>query len=166
MKRTLLSLILGTTLFAIPADVELYFSPEGGCQQAILDAIAEADSSIDVAMYVFTEGDIARALIAAQDSGVLVRILLDGQNANQKYSKATFLANAGIPVRYETHSGLMHNKFAVLDGQKVLTGSFNWTASAEAFNDENLLVISSQPLAAKYETEFLEIWNAAHIYTP
>jgi len=164
LKKILLPLILVSTLFAIPADVEIYSSPNGGCQQTIVNAIADADSAVDVAMYTFTEGEIAKALISAKERGVQVRVVVNGENVNGTYSKATFLANAGIPVKYETKSGLMHDKFAVIDGQGVITGSFNWTANAEASNCENLLVILSPTIALKYGAEFEEIWTMATTY--
>ncbi len=160
LKKTLTLTLISIALFAISADVEIYFSPNGGCQQAIINAIDNAEQKIDVAMYTFTEGDIAKALIAAKDRGVQVRVLLDGDNASGSYSKATFLANNGISIKKETGSGLMHDKFAVLDDSVVLTGSFNWTANAEARNDENLLIIKSHEIAAKYAATFQTLWSA------
>ena len=55
-------------------------------------------------------------------------------------------------------SGLMHNKFAVIDGRTVLTGSFNWTITADTKNDENLLVITDKELAQKYVKQFNRLW--------
>lgn len=153
--------LISAALFAIPANVEIYFSPNGGCQQAIIDAITEAGSTIDVAMYTFTEGDIANALIAAKNRGLEVRVVLDGENVNGTYSKATYLANNGVPVRYETKSGLLHDKFAVIDDSITLTGSFNWTTNAEGRNYENLLIITSLTLASEYAAEFEALWLAA-----
>jgi len=55
--------------------------------------------------------------------------------------------------------GLMHNKFAVIDDQVVLTGSFNWTITAERKNAENLLVITDPDLAQKYTKQFKVLWS-------
>jgi len=161
MKKVAFLTVLSIALFAIPVNVEIYFSPNGGCQQAVIDATNQAGGKIDVAMYIFTEGDIAKALIAAKDRGVQVRVVLDGGNVNSTYSKAKFLANNDIPVKYETEAGLLHNKFAVIDDSITLTGSFNWTANAETRNHENLLVITSKSLAAKYEAVFAALWLAS-----
>lgn len=79
--------------------------------------------------------------------------------------KTIFHGN-GIPVRHETGTGLMHNKFAVVDDSIVLTGSFNWTRSAEGANNENLLKITSPDLAAQYAEEFSELWAMAAVFAP
>ena len=55
----------------------------------------------------------------------------------------------------------MHNKYAVIDGETVISGSFNWTKSAEYRNDENLVVINSKNLAKIYEENFKKLWNLA-----
>ena len=54
----------------------------------------------------------------------------------------------------------MHQKFAVIDQNVVLTGSYNWTLSAEKFNHENLLVFrDARPLADEYRREFFRLWE-------
>ncbi|MEM2988730.1 MAG: phospholipase D-like domain-containing protein, partial [Candidatus Bathyarchaeia archaeon] len=69
------------------------------------------------------------------------------------------LKGAGVPVRLDTNPALMHNKVAIIDGSIVITGSFNWTASAEARNNENMIVIRSAQIAALYEEEFERVWG-------
>jgi len=166
MKRFAVVSLIAVALLAVPADVEVYFSPSGGCQQAVVETVNKAASEIDVAIYIFTNPDIAEALVAAKDRGVKVRVLLDGDNVDMDYSKAESLVDNGISVRHETGAGLMHNKFAVVDDSIVLTGSFNWTRSAEGANDENLLKIVSPELAAQYAEEFSELWALAAVFAP
>jgi phosphatidylserine/phosphatidylglycerophosphate/cardiolipin synthase-like enzyme len=60
-------------------------------------------------------------------------------------------------VAVSTVSRSLHNKFAVIDGRRILTGSFNWTNSAEDRNRENLLVLDCEELARRYEQEWVEI---------
>jgi len=166
MKRFVVVSLVAVALLAVPADVQVYFSPLGGCQQAVVESINKAASEIDVAIYIFTNPDIAEALVAAKVRGVKVRVLLDGDNVDMNYSKAESLVDNGIPVRHETGTGLMHNKFAVVDDSIVLTGSFNWTRAAESANDENLLKITSPDLAAQYAEEFSELWTLAAVFAP
>ena len=152
----------------LPAKVEVYFSPDGGAQDAIVERIEGAERAIDVAMYALTNREIAWALVRAHERGVEVRVLLDGDfDASCKYSKNTFLSRHGVNVKLDrSHivggevQGYMHNKFAVVDGKVVITGSYNWTASAEHRNDENLLIITDAPkLCRKYESQFVKLWT-------
>ena len=95
----------------------------------------------DVAMFSFTSRPLARALVRAAQRGVRVRVVLDDGQAKSKYSKYRFLVNKGIPVKLDNRSAYMHHKFAVIDHKMVITGSYNWTASAKKRNDENLVVL-------------------------
>jgi len=105
-------------------------------------------------MYTFTNSRIAWALVKAYERGVRVRVLLDGQQASDKYSKGTFLSKRGIFVVYDRMPGLMHNKFCIIDDKIVITGSYNWTATAEEKNEENLLVIHDYNVAKVYKERF------------
>ena len=137
----------------------VYFSPNGGAEDAIVDAIDRAKHTIDIAIYTFTSRPIARALLEAMDAGVKVRIVMDREQSRDRYSKYRYLKKRGVPIELHRGDGLMHNKFAVIDTQIVITGSFNWTASAELYNYENLLVINSPQLARIYEEEFTRLWK-------
>jgi phosphatidylserine/phosphatidylglycerophosphate/cardiolipin synthase-like enzyme len=149
----------------------VYFSPNGGCENAILEAIAHARREIDVAMYAFTSRRLSRALIEARKRGVMVRVALDQSfDSENQYSKGDYLRRNGVPVRLvsargewgraKEWEGKMHNKFAVVDGTTVITGSYNWTATAERVNHENMLVFHHAPTLAKaYLEEFNRLWN-------
>jgi phosphatidylserine/phosphatidylglycerophosphate/cardiolipin synthase-like enzyme len=69
---------------------------------------------------------------------------------SQKYSSADFLANQGVPTRIDATHAIAHNKVLVIDGEIVLTGSFNFTKAAQEKNAENLLIIRDPALAAQY----------------
>ena len=75
---------------------------------------------------------------------------MDKGNLTEKYSDADFLAHAGIPVLIDAAHAIAHNKVMVIDGQIVITGSFNFTKQAEEHNAENLLVLNSPELAKRY----------------
>lgn len=135
----------------------VYFSP--GVREHLLPLLAQTRKTLDVAMYSFTDSDLAWALVKAAQRGVKVRVYLDEGQASGRYAKGRFLEKRGIAVRYYHGQGLMHHKFAVLDGQTVITGSYNWTASAEEHNKENALVLSGRALAAAYSAEFEKLWR-------
>jgi len=136
------------TLKDVPAQV--YFSPRGGCTEAIVKALAGARKSVLVQAYSFTSAPIGGALKAAHDRGVDVRILLDRSQRSQHYSSATFFQHAGIPTWIDSAHAIAHNKVMVIDGETVVTGSFNFTKAAEEHNAENLVVLKDRALAARY----------------
>ena len=140
--------------------IEVYFSPNGGCTEAIVREIASARTNILVQSYSFTSAPIAKALVAAHKRGVNVEVILDRNQRTENHSSADFLHNMEVPTRIDDNHAIAHNKVIILDGQVVITGSFNFTKSAEENNAENLLVIRDPQLAVKYT----ENWNrhAAH----
>lgn len=139
--------------------VAAYFSPRGGCPEAIISVIDDAEKTIDCAIYTFTSREIAQALVRAYKRGVDVRTIMDRNQAAEGYAKKRYLANKNIPVRVHIGDGIMHNKFLVADSTTVITGSYNWTASANRWNYENIVVIKSSPLAKIYERKFGELWK-------
>ncbi|SNR77475.1 phospholipase D family protein [Desulfurobacterium atlanticum] len=143
-----------------------YFSPKGGCTSAIIREIENANSSIDAAIFSFTSKKLARALISAHNKGIKVRVIIDQGTAKSKRCVASILKKAGIPVRFKRGSGggLMHNKFAVIDGKVVITGSFNWTVSAEKRNDENIVIIKGdRETSARFKEKFEHLWRLAYL---
>ena len=107
--------------------IDVYFSPNGGAGQAIVREIKGAKSSLDIAAYTYTHTEIAKATMEAHKRGVKVRVVRDKLQANGKYTSATFLHNAGIPVRIDSKAGLMHNKYLVIDGKMTFPTIF-WRA--------------------------------------
>jgi phosphatidylserine/phosphatidylglycerophosphate/cardiolipin synthase-like enzyme len=174
MKRLLLLLFalltIGCNESTLPTNTEtgqfkavVFFSPRGGCREAVVRLINNSKKFIDVAMFSFTDRRIARALIKAQQRGVRVRVIIDYGNGKSAFCVGPLLERYGIKVRYKKGSGggLMHNKYAVYDGKFVSTGSFNWTVSANKRNDENLIVIRSEKIARIYEKNFNKLWKLA-----
>jgi len=141
------------------AETTVYFSPNGGCQKAVIAEINKAHKSIDIAMYSFTSREIARALLEAKQRQVKIRITLDNAQIKDQYSKSRYLINKGVDVKFHMGPGLLHDKFAVIDDQEVLTGSYNWTITADKKNAENLLVSTDNELAQKYTKEFRHLWS-------
>ena len=142
-----------------------YFSDSDRVAEQIVGAINSSRSEIDAAMYDLTEPGIAGALEAAARRGVRVRLVADRQQAREPHSEVPDLRARGIPVRlsggYRGSRSLMHDKFALFDGALAVTGSFNWTTSAEDFNFENALFVRDPDVVARYRQEFERIWAQA-----
>jgi phosphatidylserine/phosphatidylglycerophosphate/cardiolipin synthase-like enzyme len=136
--------------------IAVYFSPHGGCTDAVVKELDAAKESVLVQAYSFTSAPIAKALMEAHKRGVKVQVILDKSQWTEKYSSATFFQNVGIPTFIDDKHAIAHNKVMVIDGRTVITGSFNFTKAAEESNAENLLVIQDAELAAKYARNWQE----------
>ncbi|WP_051296655.1 phospholipase D family protein [Anaeroarcus burkinensis] len=142
-------------------NIEVAFSPGGGITTMIVQNLNKAQKSIEVQAYSFTNADIAKALVDAHKRGVQVRVILDKSQETEKYSSLTFLQNAGIPVQIDKDFQIAHSKIMIIDGIDVITGSFNFTKSAEQSNAENCLVIhGNQALAQQYIQNWQWRWEA------
>jgi len=144
---------------AFAAQIEVCFSPPlpGGCDPstAIEAAIGAARKSVLIQAYEITPGPLVTALINAHRHGVDVRAIVDYKQLTDRRNHddafaVEHLGAAGIPVLIDKPPGLMHDKVMIIDGEIVVTGSFNYTYSAEHRNVENLLVIHDSALAAQY----------------
>ena len=155
-----LALTIGTPSLPLtqekPMGWEVYFSPNGGCTDAIVRGLDKAQSSVLVQAYSFTSYRIAKALLDAHKRGIKVEIILDKSQRRDQYSSADFLANSGMSVKIDSQHAIAHNKVMVIDGETVITGSFNFTKAAEDNNAENLLVIHDKKLAERYTKNWQE----------
>lgn len=148
MRNYLLVMLLAFSVRA--ADVQVYFSPKGGCTETVVRSLNEATNTVLVQAYSFTSAPIAEALVNARKRGVKVEVILDKSQRTERYSEADFLLHAGVPTYIDAKHAIAHNKIMVIDSRTILTGSFNFTKAAENENAENLLVIKDASLAGKY----------------
>ena len=153
MKALILAIFLGT-LPATAGNIDVFFSPKGGCTEAVVSNLSRATNSIIVQAYSFTSAPIAKAVVDAHRRGIKVNVILDKSQRTEKYSSADFLLHAGVPTFIDAVHAIAHNKIMVIDGSTILTGSFNFTKAAEEHNAENLLVIHDPALAAKYSANW------------
>ncbi len=140
------------------ADVEVFFSRVDNPQAEIIRVLDGASETLHIALYYFTDAELAAAVVRAQQRGVQTYVYLDKSQVKQKYSQSRYLAAQDVPVRISSNSAIMHNKFAIIDSATVLTGSYNWTKSAYERNDENMLVIRRKDIAARYKQRFAGLW--------
>jgi phosphatidylserine/phosphatidylglycerophosphate/cardiolipin synthase-like enzyme len=146
-------------------NIAVYFSPGGGCTDAIVAEINSAKETLDVQAYTFTSTPIASAVKTAFERGVKVRVLLDKSQRTESYSAATYLYNGKVPVWIDDRHAIAHNKVMLIDGKTIITGSFNFTQAAERDNAENLLIIHDEPkLFSAYSNNFAEHLAHSHEY--
>lgn len=162
----LLGLILLASVFLADvssAATEVYFSPNGGIRQRLVRAIQESKQGIDIAVYNFTVAELAEALLTAKTRGVRIRVLVDREKAEAGGPGIRALQVNGVPVRSlgVPEQSLMHHKFAIFDDRLLVTGSYNWTNSAERANYENLIVLDEPELVARFRQEFHRLWRKA-----
>ena len=136
------------------ARTEVYFSPKGGAEEAVVRTIGQAKRTVHVLAYSFTSSPINTALVEAHARGVNVSVILDKSQRTAKGGKLQSLQEAGIPVLVDSTHAIAHNKVMVIDKRRVITGSFNFTKSAEERNAENLLIIHSRSLSRTYLNNF------------
>lgn len=145
--------------------VSVFFSPNGGCTEAIVQGIDGAKRDIAMQAYYFTSSKIAKALNDAHKRGVKVVVIVDKAIDDGNYSSADYCANNGITCYVDSQHEVAHNKILLIDGRVIYTGSFNFTVRAEEENAENLVVIENKlKLQAAFEKNFKEHLSHAKPY--
>lgn len=139
----------------INASVRVYFSPNGGAEKAICEAMDKAKKEIRVQAYLLSSRAVTDAIIRAHQRGVDTQVILDKKVFDNKKNTASEIAAAGVPIFADGKHSTSHDKIVVTDKACVLTGSFNYVDKAETKNSENLLVLESAELADQY----LKHWN-------
>ncbi|OAB82400.1 nuclease [Wolbachia endosymbiont of Laodelphax striatellus] len=143
------------------------FSPEEDCAVPIISEIDQSKESILVQEYAFTLGTVAKSLINAKERGVDVKVVLDKSQLHSKYSVISELFSNGIPIWIDNKPKIAHNKVIIVDNQKVITGSFNLSKTAEKGNAENLLIIENYPeLVQQYVKNWEIRMSQSYQYAP
>jgi len=153
----LLSCLVATASAAeFPArgKVEVLFTPWDDAEGALIRVIGEARRTLHVQAFLITSRNLTQALIGAHRRGVAVRVLADRELVMRgEQSLVPMLSNAGIPVHLETRYAAAHNKILLIDAEEahpvVVTGSYNFTFSAQARNAENVLILHDNPALAR-----------------
>jgi phosphatidylserine/phosphatidylglycerophosphate/cardiolipin synthase-like enzyme len=148
-----------TRMNGIQAEVlGVYFTPPVGAAAAIVRTIDASEREVLVQAYGFTHNAIAQALVRAHQRGVKVYVLLDKKSEKTNRYVIDMLTQAQVDLRYDGKHAIAHNKVMVIDESVVITGSFNFTNSAETRNAENLLLLKSGELARRYKSEWQIHW--------
>ena len=157
----LISMLQGTIAGAtdgFDCRVNPKFSSRDSLGQAVSESLRQAKQQVTLALYGFNNNELAEELVKLAKKGVVVRVKIDTAKGAEKKTVALIsrLKSGGVAVQTVAPGGRNHNKFAVIDGTRVLTGSYNWTAKAES-NWENLLIVDCAELAKSYESEWEKI---------
>ena len=139
----------------------VFFSPNDNVSSKLIECIKSTKHKIHAAVYMLTDKRVANALIAAHDRGVDVQLVTDSSCLENEFGKVDLLKENGVEVFvFKSHSNkdkysnqLMHNKFALLDN-KLWTGSYNWTVSADKKNHENVIYTDDIDIYKRYEKQF------------
>jgi phosphatidylserine/phosphatidylglycerophosphate/cardiolipin synthase-like enzyme len=136
--------------------LSVFFSPKGGCQEAVVAEVKKARREILVQAYSFTSEPITQALVDAKKRGVHVDVILDKSNEVENYSDLHVFLEKGLAPVIDHDHAIAHNKVMIIDQKVIVTGSFNFTNQAELHNAENLIIIKGHPeLVRQYRQNFL-----------
>ena len=135
-----------------------WFGPEDPMVETLDAAVRAVTTRIDVAVFTITDDRLTEALIDLHRRGMAVRILTDNDKAHDRGSDAMRLERAGVPVRYDRSEHHFHHKFAVLDDERLINGSYNWTRGADRVNRENFSITNDPTLVRSYAEAFEEMW--------
>lgn len=151
-----------STASAGSGDISVYFPRAGqDAEGQLISQLSASQKTLDVAIYEFTDTKIADAIAAAKKRGVTVRLISDRECSSEAAPKKALgiVKAAGIPIKINSHQGIMHLKVSIIDDSITTTGSFNYTKSAQSENDENLVVINNTQISQQYESQFDRMWN-------
>lgn len=142
--------------------VDILFSPEDGVAAQLLTLIQGAQKSIHFMAYSFTANDLGEAIRQRAADGLTVSGVMDDDqiNSNQGTEYDAFM-QAELDVRRDGNAGQMHHKVIIIDGKIVITGSYNFSNSAETSNDENVVILYDSEAAARYLAEFQKVFDKA-----
>jgi phosphatidylserine/phosphatidylglycerophosphate/cardiolipin synthase-like enzyme len=144
--------------------LESYFSPSDGTTSEIVSRLATADKDVQIAMLTFTMDPLRDAVIAAKNRGAVCRALID--NINDTGSDFNALNTGGVMAKQYVSTTQFHHKYCIIDGSPagvnsdpmVITGSHNWSNSAQTSNDENTIIFHNKDIANLFIQEFEGRW--------
>jgi phosphohistidine phosphatase SixA len=146
-----------------PAGAEVVFSRETSVAGFLDSLLAQTQASIEAALHQLSNPKLVRALTEASHRGVQVRLLLDRTKFGETVSAVPDLCKDGLSIRLLKgrlgSSSRMHHKFALLDHQTVVTGSYNWTVGSDEQNYENLILLRGPAEVVAYRREFRALWH-------
>lgn len=172
MKNPILSRCLFICLFVnlfaystLYAKTHVIFSPEGSIKETIIENINLSEKSIDVAVHMFTDGEIAEALYNAKERGVKIKIVIDQRQEKKRYPVLEFLKEEDFDLQFLKGNigGFMNHSFAIFDAKQLVTGSYNWTEYAEKFNYENAIFIDDSVVIKRFQEEFETLYEKSRV---
>ena len=143
-----------------PAEIlAIYFTPPAGAASGLIKQIDGAKKSIKVMAYGFTAKNLAEALVRAKRRGVEVSLIQDEKSSQNNRETLPILLAGGVEVRSDGKHAIQHNKVILIDDDIVITGSYNFTNSAEKRNAENIMIVRSNYAAKRYADNWKSHWD-------
>jgi phosphatidylserine/phosphatidylglycerophosphate/cardiolipin synthase-like enzyme len=142
-----------------PARAECHFTPGDDCPTRIGGLFAAAKRSADVCVFTITDDRITAAILEAHRRGIAIRILTDNEKAFDPGSDINRMETAGVKVRVDKTPYHMHHKFAIIDEELLLNGSYNWTRGAAENNEENFIITDDKRLVVPFRELFERLWK-------
>ena len=131
----------------------------GGIDQGLAQAIDTVQATLDIAAFEMNNTVITQAILAAKARGVQVRIVTDDEHGLEDDDTTLVeMELAGIPIVDDQRTALMHDKFMILDGQVVWTGSTNYTMNGVYRNNNNMIWLRVPGVVRAYQSEFEEMF--------
>ncbi|MBN1499772.1 MAG: DUF1669 domain-containing protein [Spirochaetes bacterium] len=141
--------------------INVFFSPEDDIEKNIIKKIEKAGESINFMAFSFTSDGIGAEMIKAAGRGVEVRGIFEAYGSETEYSEYGKMLQYGLKVKKDSNPAYLHHKVIIIDGEWVLTGSYNFSQNAQKKNDENAIFIKNAELAGKYTKEFDVLYSSA-----
>ena len=138
---------------------QAWFSPGEDCRRAIVGQLRACRQRADICVFTLSDDHISAEVLAAHRRGVGVRLITDNEKAFDRGSDVIALRDAGVAVRVDQSAAHMHHKFALFDQRWLINGSYNWTRSAAAENEENLTLSNDPVLLRQFEQAFQNLWD-------
>ncbi|MCK6583342.1 MAG: phospholipase D-like domain-containing protein [Anaerolineales bacterium] len=141
--------------------VQVIFSPEDGAVSNLIAIVNDAQTSIRFLAFSFTDYPLAQAMIDRAAAGVDVQGVFETFGSNSPRSELRTFWCAGVPVRQDGNGSFLHHKIVVIDDSIVITGSLNFSSSADEENEENVIILDNPEIAALYLQEYQKLWSQA-----
>jgi len=138
--------------------VRVLFASEDGVIERIIPYVENAQSNIRFLAFSFTDYPLAKAMIDRAAVGVDVAGVFEKTGSETEYAELRTLYCAGVPVRQDGNPSFLHHKLIIVDERYVITGSLNFSTSAETSNDENVIIVDNPEIAKLYMQEFERDW--------
>jgi phosphatidylserine/phosphatidylglycerophosphate/cardiolipin synthase-like enzyme len=153
-----LALLISNVAWSAPGLQEVCFSPEEACDERLSAFIQSAKLSVDVAVFDVNLDQVVHQILV-KSKKVPVRILVDRRQSRGPHSLVPLMIKAGAKVRTGHQRGIMHHKFVIVDGRRLMTGSFNFTNGAATKNQENQVYLETPSIVERFKRRFEQSWN-------
>jgi phosphatidylserine/phosphatidylglycerophosphate/cardiolipin synthase-like enzyme len=142
--------------------IQILFSSEDHAVSSLIALINDAKFNIRFLAFSFTDYPLAQAMIDRAKAGVDAQGVFETFGSNSDRSELKTFWCAGVPVRQDGNGSFLHDKVIIIDNSIVVTGSLNFSSSADEDNEENVVILDNPEIAALYLQEYQKVWGVAN----